>query len=135
VIEFRVDKALGVALNSWKVSNVNGQAERRAGGASIAESPWSPPLLDARGQAAGISEILLSSTTSGTISGNASVLIEYEDVTGKSSGRRSADRLGVGASDDFGGLNLIVIELPVRNVELKREGNFFGLSAMSFSER
>jgi hypothetical protein len=38
---------------------------------------------------------------------------------------RKADRVGGGASDDFGGLYLIVMALPVLEAELNREGNFF----------
>ena len=62
------------------------------------------------------------------------VLFEGE-VTGKPSGRRGADVLRTEAFEAFGGLNWIVIALPVRKVELNREGTFFGLLATSFSSR
>jgi len=60
----------------------------------------------------------------------------YKDTDGGgTSALRRADRTGGGAFDDFGGLNLIVIALPVREAELRREPNFFGLVGGLFSSR
>jgi len=50
-------------------------------------------------------------------------------VTGKSSGRRSADLVGVGAFEGFGRLNLIAVQ----KVELIRDDRFSGLLVMYFS--
>jgi hypothetical protein len=57
-----------------------------------------------------------------------------EDAIGKFSGWRRANRLEADTSEDFGGLNLTVIALPVRKVELNRERSFRGLLA-TFSSR
>jgi len=52
----------------------------------------------------------------------------YELAIGKSLGRRGTGLLvGACESDEFDGLYLIVIPLPVRKVELKRDGIFRGL--------
>jgi hypothetical protein len=95
-------------------------------------------LADARGQA-GKSEYvedadILVISNPAVLACDFSTMFEDEQASGKSSGRRSADLLG-DASEDFGGLNLIVMALPVRKAELNREGSFFGLLATSFSSR
>jgi hypothetical protein len=77
--------------------------------------------------------LLMSSTTGEAVGGN-SIFAEEEDLIGKSLGWRFFARIGADVSEDFGGLNLMVIALPVRKVELNREGSFLGLLA-AFSSR
>jgi hypothetical protein len=64
-----------------------------------------------------------------------SFLFEDDEVSGRSSGRRIANLEGGGATEDSGGLNLIIIAFPVRSVELNLEGSFFGLLATFFPSK
>ena len=64
-----------------------------------------------------------------------SFLPEDDEVSGRSSGRQIANLEGGGASEDFGGLNLIIIAFPVRSVELNLESSFFRLLTTSFSSK
>jgi len=77
--------------------------------------------------------LVMSSTTGVAVRDN-STFAEEEDLIGKSLGRGFLARVGADVSEDFGGLNLMVIALPVRKVELNREGSFLGLLA-AFSSR
>jgi hypothetical protein len=77
--------------------------------------------------------LLVSSTTGVAVRGN-SIFAKEEDLIRKSLGRAFLARVGADVSEDFGGLNLMVIALPVRKVELNREGSFLGLLA-AFSSR
>jgi hypothetical protein len=72
------------------------------------------------------SSLLMSSTTGEAIGGN-SIFAEEEDLIGKPLGWGFFARIGADVSEDSGGLNLMVIALPVRKVEPNREGSFLGL--------